>query len=158
MIAQTLIGPAAVTINTAFALSHRHIVGDHYLSGEALLSLRALFATTEIILAERFYIAPKDNTFEDPCASKLCIGQTDVKKQIDWEGRMNSEAMQQFTIKANIVRYEKILATYLTPAERSFVERRLKEERMAFQLFVKHQVYRANTAHRARSAMLTTTP
>ncbi len=71
---------------------------------------------------------------------------------------MNSEEMQQFTIKANIVRYEKILATYLTPAERSFVERRLKEERMALQLFVKHHVCRASTAFRAHSAMLTTTP
>jgi len=37
----------------------------------------------------------------------------------------------QFAHRANITRYQKILATYLTAEERSFVERRLAEEQAA---------------------------
>lgn len=33
--------------------------------------------------------------------------------------------------RANVLKYRKILATYLTPHEREFVERRLAEERAA---------------------------
>jgi len=39
--------------------------------------------------------------------------------------------MQLFAIRMTIERYQRILATYLTPAERSFIERRLKEESVA---------------------------
>ena len=40
---------------------------------------------------------------------------------------------QQFAAKANIFRYQKLLATYLTEEERRFVERRLEEEKVALQ-------------------------
>ena len=40
---------------------------------------------------------------------------------------------QQFAAKANIFRYQKLLATYLTEEERRFVERRLEEEKAALQ-------------------------
>ena len=36
--------------------------------------------------------------------------------------------MAEFVHQANVVKYRKILATYLTPHEREFVERRLAEE------------------------------
>ncbi len=39
--------------------------------------------------------------------------------------------MAEFVHRANVVKYQKILATYLTPHEREFVERRLAEERSA---------------------------
>jgi len=39
--------------------------------------------------------------------------------------------MAEFVHRANVVKYQKILATYLTPHEREFVERRLAEERAA---------------------------
>ncbi len=37
----------------------------------------------------------------------------------------------EFVHRANVAKYQKILATYLTPYEREFVERRLAEERAA---------------------------
>jgi hypothetical protein len=40
---------------------------------------------------------------------------------------------QRFAAKANIFRYQKLLATYLTEEERRFVERRLEEEKLALQ-------------------------
>ena len=43
----------------------------------------------------------------------------------------NVRATQQFIHRANIVRYQKILATYLTDEERRFVERRVAEEQAA---------------------------
>ena len=45
---------------------------------------------------------------------------------------MNIE-MQRFVHQSNIVRYKRILATYLTAEERRFVERRLGEEQVAIQ-------------------------
>ncbi len=42
---------------------------------------------------------------------------------------------QRFIIRANIVRYETILATYLTTHERAYVERRLVEENSALRQF-----------------------
>jgi hypothetical protein len=41
----------------------------------------------------------------------------------------------QFAHRANIARYRKILATYLTDQERRFVEHRLAEEQTALQEF-----------------------
>ena len=38
---------------------------------------------------------------------------------------------QRFACRANIVRYQKILATNLTAEERRFVEHRLEEEKVA---------------------------
>lgn len=46
---------------------------------------------------------------------------------------LNTEATQQFIHRTNIVRYRKILGTYLTTDERHFVERRLAEEQAALQ-------------------------
>jgi hypothetical protein len=40
---------------------------------------------------------------------------------------------QRFAAKANIFRYQKLLAAYLTEEERRFVERRLEEEKAALQ-------------------------
>ncbi len=45
----------------------------------------------------------------------------------------NMDNVQCFAYRANIVRYKKILATYLTAEERRFVERRLREEQAALQ-------------------------
>ena len=45
------------------------------------------------------------------------------------------ESAEQFAHRANIARYQKILATYLTAEERRFVERRLAEEQAALQQF-----------------------
>ena len=45
------------------------------------------------------------------------------------------ETAQQYAHRANIARYQRILATYLTPEERRFVERRLAEEQVALQQF-----------------------
>ena len=42
---------------------------------------------------------------------------------------------QRFAAKANIFRYQKLLATYLTEEERRFVERRLEEEKAALQQY-----------------------
>ena len=39
--------------------------------------------------------------------------------------------MAEFIHRANVAKYQKILATYLMPHEREFVERRLAEERAA---------------------------
>jgi hypothetical protein len=44
---------------------------------------------------------------------------------------------QRFVIRAHIVRYERILTTYLTPHERAYIERRLAEENSAFEQFTK---------------------
>jgi hypothetical protein len=46
---------------------------------------------------------------------------------------LRMETAQQFAHRANIERYRKILATYLTAEERRFVERRLAEEQQALQ-------------------------
>lgn len=45
--------------------------------------------------------------------------------------------MQRFAIQMTIEKYQKIFATYLTPTERSFVERRLKEESIALREFAR---------------------
>ena len=44
--------------------------------------------------------------------------------------RFELQSKQQFH-RANITKYQRILTTYLTAAERSFVERRLEEEKAA---------------------------
>jgi hypothetical protein len=49
---------------------------------------------------------------------------------------LRMETAQQFAHRANIERYRKILATYLTVEERRFVERRLSEEQVALQQLV----------------------
>jgi hypothetical protein len=41
------------------------------------------------------------------------------------------ETAEQFARRANIVKYRRILGTYLTTEERRFVERRLAEEQAA---------------------------
>ena len=46
---------------------------------------------------------------------------------------LRMETPEQVAHRANIARYQKILATYLTPEERRFVERRLAEEQLALQ-------------------------
>jgi hypothetical protein len=46
---------------------------------------------------------------------------------------LQAEKIEQFVHRTNIAKYQRILDTYLTAEERSFVERRLAEERMAFQ-------------------------
>ena len=43
------------------------------------------------------------------------------------------ETAAQFAHKANMARYQKILATYLTAEERRFIERRMAEEQAALQ-------------------------
>jgi hypothetical protein len=43
------------------------------------------------------------------------------------------ETAEQFAHRANIAKYQKILATYLTTDERHFVERRIAEERAALE-------------------------
>jgi hypothetical protein len=48
---------------------------------------------------------------------------------------LRMETAQQFAHRANIARYQNILATYLTAEERCFVERRLAEEQAALQQF-----------------------
>jgi hypothetical protein len=45
---------------------------------------------------------------------------------------------QRLAIRANIMRYETILATYLTPHERAYVERRLEEETSALRQFTRN--------------------
>ena len=47
--------------------------------------------------------------------------------------RSNLEVLQ-FIHRANIVKYQKILATYLTDLERGFVEHRLEEEKATLRL------------------------
>ena len=47
--------------------------------------------------------------------------------------RSNLEVLQ-FIHRANIVKYQKILATYLADLERGFVEHRLEEEKAALRL------------------------
>jgi hypothetical protein len=46
---------------------------------------------------------------------------------------LRMETVKQFAHRANIERYRKILATYLTAEERRFVEARLAEEHLALQ-------------------------
>ena len=46
---------------------------------------------------------------------------------------LRMETPERFAHRANIARYQKILATYLTSEERRFVERRLAEEQAALQ-------------------------
>jgi len=47
--------------------------------------------------------------------------------------KLRMETAEQFAHRANIARYQKLLATYLTAQERCFVERRLVEEQVALQ-------------------------
>lgn len=47
--------------------------------------------------------------------------------------KLRLETVKQFAHRANIERYQKILATYLTTEERRFVESRLAEEQLALQ-------------------------
>jgi hypothetical protein len=68
---------------------------------------------------------------------------------------MNLDAdLQRFTTRANIARYQKILATHLTPVERSFVERRLKEENTTLQQFTGQGTSRAGSVYGNRSPEL----
>ena len=46
---------------------------------------------------------------------------------------LRMETAAQFAHKANMARYQKILATYLTTEERRFIERRVAEEQAALQ-------------------------
>ena len=46
---------------------------------------------------------------------------------------LRRETAAQFAHKANMARYQKILATYLTAEERRFIERRMAEEQAALQ-------------------------
>lgn len=46
---------------------------------------------------------------------------------------LRMETAERFAHRANITKYQKILATYLTAEERRFVERRLAEEQAALQ-------------------------
>ena len=46
---------------------------------------------------------------------------------------MANTEITQFVHRANILKYQRILATYLTDHERHFVERRLAEEQAALQ-------------------------
>ena len=46
---------------------------------------------------------------------------------------LRMETTEQFVHRANIERYQKILATYLTAEERRFIECRLAEEQAALQ-------------------------
>ncbi len=46
---------------------------------------------------------------------------------------LRMETAEQFAHRANIAKYQRILATYLTAEERRFVERRLAEEQAALQ-------------------------
>ena len=46
---------------------------------------------------------------------------------------LRMETVERFGHLANITKYQKILATYLTAEERRFVERRLAEEQAALQ-------------------------
>ena len=48
---------------------------------------------------------------------------------------LRMESADQFAHRANVAKYQKILATYLTVEERRFVERRLAEEQAALQQF-----------------------
>jgi len=48
---------------------------------------------------------------------------------MDWQ----METAEQFVHRTNIVKYRRILGTYLTSEERRFVERRLTEEQAALQ-------------------------
>jgi hypothetical protein len=48
---------------------------------------------------------------------------------------LRMDTPERFAHRANIARYQKILATYLTVEERRFVERRLAEEQVALQQF-----------------------
>ena len=43
---------------------------------------------------------------------------------------------QEFVHRANIVKYQRILGSYLTDYERSFVEHRLSEEQAALRQFI----------------------
>lgn len=46
---------------------------------------------------------------------------------------LRMETQERFAHRANIARYQKMLATYLIDVERRFVERRLAEEQAALQ-------------------------
>jgi hypothetical protein len=52
------------------------------------------------------------------------------------------ETTLKFAHRANIDRYEKILATYLTDDERHFVERRLAEERASLEQYYSDPEFR----------------
>ena len=56
---------------------------------------------------------------------------------------------ERFAHRANIARYQKILATYLTPEERHFVERRLTEEQAALQQFAWNIAPEGQSTHAA---------
>jgi hypothetical protein len=62
---------------------------------------------------------------------------------------LRMETADQFAHRANIARYQKILATYLTAEERRFVERRLAEERAALQQLAWSVVPESQSTHAA---------
>jgi hypothetical protein len=59
------------------------------------------------------------------------------------------ESAERFAHRANIARYQKILATYLTVEERRFVERRLAEEQAALQQFAWNMAPESQLTHAA---------
>jgi len=63
--------------------------------------------------------------------------------------RLRLETADQFAHRANITRYQKILATYLTAEERRFVERRLAEEQAALQQVASNIVPEGQSSYEA---------
>ena len=61
------------------------------------------------------------------------FGPTEILEIKSTKMRSNLEVLR-FIHRANIVKYQKILATYLTDLERGFVEHRLEEEKAALRL------------------------
>lgn len=66
---------------------------------------------------------------------------------------LNNQVTEKFIVCTNIVKYEKILATYLTAEERRFVERRLAEERTALQELARSVPHRQNIIRKATDEM-----
>ena len=64
-----------------------------------------------------------------------------------------NDIMQKFIHRTNIVKYEKILATYLTADERRFVERRLAEERAALLQLAGSLSHRESLSHKPSNGM-----
>ena len=58
-------------------------------------------------------------------------------------------ATQEFVHRANIVKYQRILGTYLTDYERRFVEHRLSEEQAALRQIVSNVRTEAKPSHAA---------
>ena len=61
----------------------------------------------------------------------------------------NTGTTQEFVHRANIVKYQKILGTYLTDYERRFVEHRLSEEQASLRQFVSNVRTEAKSSYAA---------